>query len=786
MSPSLRSSQHQTANQFPPVAVSLIILLALLGAIWLPLALLRAPAVAPEPQSPEAFSTQRALLHVQEIAQQPHPIGSPENARVRDYLVRTLEGQGLAVEVQRDSVFRETSAGPFIAGRVENVVARLPGADNTRAVLLMAHYDSVLAGPGANDDGAGVAALLETARALRAGPTLRNDVIVLLTDGEEAGLLGATAFLQRPGVAESIGVVINLEARGSDGPVLMFETSPENGDLIQTFAEAAPVMFANSLFSEVYQRLPNDTDFTVFKRAGLSGLNFAYIDGYTRYHSVTDGLESLHVAGMQQHGQTALALARAFGARDLRDTKSPNVIYFDLFGRALVVYPNWLALPLALLLALGWLAAVVRGRGAGALSIGGVLLGALVMGLAVVLAVVLGAAAVPLLGGPQPEFAAYGDTDLPGVYLAGLAALVVAQTTGLLALARRRLGPGDLAAAALLYWVVLALVCAVIAPGVSFLFTWVPCTSLIGLWLLLAERDTEQILVRRWPALLVCALPGLLLLVPLIYLFAIALTLRLIAVALVVTVLGLGLVLPQVLTLGGRLRWRLPAASLATGAALLVLATIQNPRNEQFPAFNNVWYGLDSQTGQATWGSTDPAPDAWTQQFFPDAGTTRGLAPAFFPLSSVDHMLHPAPVLDIAPPRIEVLEDRRDGGERTVRLRVGSAREAPLLWVYIDSAGVRRVTLEQHSTAPRPDNRLVNPRIRWSVIYAAPPPEGLEMTIELAADQPMRLLVIDRTSGLPESSLAIQPRPPGVAPVPALANRFSNATLVSTAVQFTP
>jgi len=51
-------------------------------------------------------------------------------------------------------------------------------------------------GPGAADDGAAVAAVLETVRALRTQAPLRNDLVVLLIDGEENGLLGAQAVVR--------------------------------------------------------------------------------------------------------------------------------------------------------------------------------------------------------------------------------------------------------------------------------------------------------------------------------------------------------------------------------------------------------------------------------------------------------------------------------------------------------------------------------------------------------------------------------------------------------------
>ncbi|MDE2150286.1 MAG: M20/M25/M40 family metallo-hydrolase, partial [Gammaproteobacteria bacterium] len=81
----------------------------------------------------------------------------------------------------------------MVCGPVNDVIATLPGREDA-ALLLVAHYDSVPAGPGVGDDLSGVATMLEIARALRAGPTPQASVIFLFSDGEEEGLLGASAF----------------------------------------------------------------------------------------------------------------------------------------------------------------------------------------------------------------------------------------------------------------------------------------------------------------------------------------------------------------------------------------------------------------------------------------------------------------------------------------------------------------------------------------------------------------------------------------------------------------
>ena len=322
-------------------------------AFWIALSLLPFPRPAPVPATAPArdFSTERALEHVRAIAQRPHPPGSAEHDRVRDYIRGALASLGLASELETGVA--EFSRGRFHAsGRVENIVARLPGAASTRPVMLVAHYDSTPRGPGAADDAHGVAVLLETLRALRGAPPLRNDVIFLITDGEEKGLLGAALFMREHPWRNQPAVVLNFEARGTGGYANMFETSAGNAWLIRDLQAAVPQAYATSFAYEVYRRMPNDTDLTIFKAGGLAGMNFAFIEHPEFYHRPQDDLAHLDPRSVQEQGRYALSLARRFGDQDLSRRHTGNAVYFPTRITPLIVYPASWVLPLA------WIAAV--------------------------------------------------------------------------------------------------------------------------------------------------------------------------------------------------------------------------------------------------------------------------------------------------------------------------------------------------------------------------------------------------------------------------------------------
>ncbi len=178
-----------------PAVASLSILLTLMLVGVLSVIRLSPPAVAPATAPATMFSAARAMVHLREIAQRPHPTGSLENAGVRAYLVDQLAALGVQPEVQRATSVNH-QPGVTTAAVVHNIVARIPGTVSSGALLLVAHYDTVPTSPGASDDGAGVVTILETVRALLAGPALQNDVIVPRWATPERAWPNATGPLQ--------------------------------------------------------------------------------------------------------------------------------------------------------------------------------------------------------------------------------------------------------------------------------------------------------------------------------------------------------------------------------------------------------------------------------------------------------------------------------------------------------------------------------------------------------------------------------------------------------------
>ena len=185
------------------------------------------PAVAPASAPSDHFSAARANEVQERLVGDGSTrfVGTDGNARGRAVIAAELSRFGWAVESQQDWSCTFHGACAFVTNVIGRLQGTAPGEHD--GVLVSAHHDSVLAGPGASDDGLGTAALLETARALSAGSRPRRTIVALFADGEETGLLGAGAFLRHP-LAGSIGTTVNIDARGNHGPSQMFETSRGN------------------------------------------------------------------------------------------------------------------------------------------------------------------------------------------------------------------------------------------------------------------------------------------------------------------------------------------------------------------------------------------------------------------------------------------------------------------------------------------------------------------------------------------------------------------------------
>jgi Peptidase family M28 len=308
-----------------------------------------APTAPTGPDAPpEAFSATRAMTHISAIADEPRPVGSAQHGEARAYLLDELGSLGWRTELQESvGMFDFGLDGTQPIAAIANVIATRPGTASTGTVLLTAHYDTVVGSPGAADDGVGVGVLLETARALSTAGAPRNTVMVLLTDAEEVGLLGAEAFVRERSKGLGTAVVLNHEARGAGGAPVTFRMSSPNGELIEVLA-GAPGASADSSSEASFEALPNDTDFTPFEQAGLHGFDTAIVADSAYDHSPLDDPAHLSAASLQQMGDTTFALTRELAGMDLAAIRVGGEQIVATLPWGLLWYPQSLEIPLAI------------------------------------------------------------------------------------------------------------------------------------------------------------------------------------------------------------------------------------------------------------------------------------------------------------------------------------------------------------------------------------------------------------------------------------------------------
>jgi hypothetical protein len=729
-----------------------VCLLAVAASIW-------PAAVPPRPVSAGAdasdFSAERAREHLREITRAPHPVGSAAHAGVRAYLVAALRELGLEPEIQPTTAVSGRDGG--MAAAVQNIVARLPGTNPTRAVVLMSHYDSAPGSYGAADAGNGVAAILETVRALRAGPPLRNDVIVLFTDAEEGGLMGARAFVAEHPLAAEVGVVLNAEGRGNEGPVFMTRTSPQAGELVRAVASGVSGAAANSLTAAVLRHIPNDTDLSVFFGAGFAGMDMANGHGLTHYHTPLDHFDRADPRTLQHHGQYLLGLSRVLGDRDLTALAAPDRVYFTLPLLRIVHYPVAWALPLALLGAVSVVGLLGWGFTRRRLRPRGVLVGALGWLAALVALPGLAFVGWRLLRRALPDVSPWPHGFEFGYdrafYLAAFMAFGVALFGTLLGRLLRRATPAELLVAPLVTWAVLAVASAVALQGGSYLFTWPVLFAAGAMAVLVAERPREP---RRQTLLLAAlAVPVLLIVPQVVYMLEVILTMNAVVVPVLLLALLLGLVVPQLDLVRRGLAWRAPAAFAVLGAVMLTAGLSRAGFDDHRPMPTAVAYLAQPDGGEAYWASIDRTPTAWSSQFLGASPERRGFPEWGLPN---EVWLTSAPLLTEAAPDIAILHSEAAGEDRRLRLRVVPAPGTWRTVVSLPGEGAVRDVVVDGRPVPTADGS--RPGAAGTVVTLTGAPEqGFDVEFTILADV-AELRVRGVTPGVPALLNRALPDPP--------------------------
>lgn len=576
--------------------------------------------------SSTAVSTQNLRASRQDLAEltkEKHPVGSEAHAKVRDYILQRIEKLGLRAEVQSSFAINPRNNS---AAQVHNIVGRLPATGGTQdaatkqqspALLLVAHYDSVANSYGAGDDGVSVANMLQVIEQLQQQPVRRNDLIFLVTDAEETGLLGAIAFSEQHPWSKEVGLVLNFDNRGNSGPIMMFESSANNGQLIQHMARATPQVVSNSIMYEVYKALPNDTDFTVFRKAGIAGLNFAMIDNFSSYHTHHDTGRDIDPASIAEQQQLMRDLSLHFVQQDLqtfvrsKDSESlstENRVYFSLPLVGLMHYSNTLGIALTSVVVLGVFALFFwqrRRTSAAELRLHFCFFAGLLFALQLAAFAFLAQRAWIFICRIYPEYAHLRDADNGHFYLLAFILLFATMFVYLQRFLLRWWRPQELHFGVYFVWMLLLLITTVVAPGTSFLFAWPLAVMLLAHAITLRQNKNSAASSTQdrsgfWTFGL-ALLPAILVFAPLILLFNIALGMRMMAVPMVLTLLLLGLAMPVLIVIAEQLRRWVPLLFFKICIVFAALATADY--HKQFPEPTQLIYVAGAQAGEAWWAS---------------------------------------------------------------------------------------------------------------------------------------------------------------------------------------
>ncbi|WP_394829944.1 M20/M25/M40 family metallo-hydrolase [Pendulispora albinea] len=732
------------------VALALGVLLA---AVWVSA---RPPAPVAEDAPAADFSAMRARAVLERLVGNgvPHPTGSEANARVREAIVAELTQLGYAPEVTARFV-----CGKFRScATVRNVVARLEGRETGKAVMLASHYDSEDAAPGAADDGAGVAAMLEIARAVRVGPAPRRPVLFLFDEGEEDGLLGAQAFVDHDARARDVGAVVNFEARGTSGASLLFEMRGGSGWLADSYRRARRPR-TSSLFAAIYELLPNDTDLTVFAAKGIPGVNFGIIGEPTRYHTPLDDLAHLDVASLQHHGDNGLSMLRALAEADLEAPPASAAVFFDVLGTYVIAWPQRWALPLSGVVAL----ATALGAGL-ALRKGSVRKGDLGRGalawVAGVLGAPLAAGALAMCGVAPRLWDAHPAPFLVGSVVLGMASPFVA-ARALFRAAEDGAPSAEGAQTASSWWgaamgaSALAVAVSVALPGASYLFA-LPAAA--AACVALATRGA----IHRWPTTAIAApvlAAGLAWFPVLLVLYDALGTPAGAAIA-----CGVAFVLAPAAMLAAGLAQptaRIAAAgALGASVAAAVVAAVLPHESPAAPESVLVTWHEDGDTGRARW-LVAPESDDRLASAIRSAAPFGPRAENPFPWSTRRAFVADAPAqmqTHLPPPAVTIVDRHLEGHRQRVSLHIASARGARELALYAaPSASIASMSV-QGTTVPTRDARARTAEGWLALTVQGSGPEGATVELVLEGDADTRLIVADRTPGLPAGNSPAQAR----------------------------
>jgi len=665
----------------------------------LPLTITKADAPKTE------FSTERALIHLKEISKAPHYVGVNDHTRVRNYIKKELEKLGLQVEIQEQVIISKKRG---VGVNSKNILARIKGKNSTKALLLLSHYDSAVHSSfGASDDGSGVVTIIEGIRAFLAQNTqTENDIIILISDAEEIGLLGASAFVENHPWAKDVGLVINFEARGSGGSsYMLIETNGGNKQMIKEFAKANPSFpVGNSLMYSIYKMLPNDMNATIFREdADIEGYNFAFMDDHFDYHMASDNTENLDIRTLEHQGNYIMAMLNHFSNADLSKLKSDtDYVYFNFPVLGMVYYPFSWIFPMLVIAILAFIVLIVLGLKNAKLSAKAMFIGFIpfLIILIVVPLITFFAWKAILLIHPQYHDILHGFTYNGYYYLAAFSSLTLGFAFLIYHIFLRKQKVENLMIAPLFFWIIISLLSALHLKGAAFFILPVYFGLTIFAILIYSNSRNTKIISAT-----LLSIPVVVLFSPLVQMFTVGLGLIMLAVSAVFIVLIFSMIIPVVSFFKNN-----KLASdifLISGVVFLVIATLKSNYTVERKKPNSLMYVLEQDRSRAFWVSYDKDPDGWTKAYLGD-----NPAPGNFDTSMVQgryfnklNLYKATEIKDIPAAKIDVITDTIIGEERNIKMIIKPQRRVNRIQLLAkNDINFNKIMVNRQLIKPAPDN----------------------------------------------------------------------------------
>lgn len=718
------------------------------------------------------FSITRALTHLKEISQKPHYVGTKEHQKVQSYIVNELKKLGLSVEIQHQvAVNRKWRAGT----NTQNIIAKIKGSSNSKALLILTHYDSAVhSSLGASDAGSGVVTILEGLRAfLSKNKAPKNDIIILFSDAEELGLLGANAFVKHHPWGKNIGLVLNFEARGSRGPsYMLMETNNGNKKLIEHFTNANPKYpVASSLMYSIYKMLPNDTDLTVFREEGnIQGYNFAFIDDHFDYHTELDSYERLDRNTLEHQASYLMPLLYYFADADLSDLNAvSDYVYFNFPFIGMMYYPFSWVMPMVIIISIVFLSLLVIGISTKKLNIVAILKGFIpfLLSLAVNGLITFYGWKILLKIHPQYQDILHGFTYNGHWYIAAFSALTLAICILIYNRYFKNIEIINLIIAPIFIWILINTAVAIYLKGAGYFIVATIYGIVVFTLLLFSKKKNQSILLS------LLSVPILLIFAPLVQMFPIGLGLKMLVISSIFIVLIFALLLPIFSSFKNNKK--LGRLFLVLSLLIFISASYKSgyTSNQKLP--NSIIYVFDVDKNEAYWASYNKNTDEYMEQFLGKNPTKGGFdnTTTMSKYGTKIQMHKKTEVKTIIQPQIEILRDTIINESRHLNIKITPQRDID----RIELLSLNEVSFETFTIngepLPKPKDSEYVFKTNNQILsyYFSNTDKHLDFKFSIPKEQKPSFVIYETSYDLLESmSFNITPRNETMMPMPFVIN----------------